>query len=138
MMDWLIAIQRWLYGGVTEGLKSTVDLAGLPTMMAAGFLLMAWGLITLIRSRTAILPFHAARALVIVPPYTFTRNPMYLGLLVAYLGGMLATNWAWPLVFLPVVIGVMNGFVIAREERYLRAEFGASYADYCRYVRRWI
>lgn len=107
-------------------------------MMAAGFLLMAWGLIVFIRSRTAILPFHSARTLVIVPPYTFTRNPMYLGLLIAYLGGTLATNWAWPIVFLPLVIGVMNGFVIAREERYLRAEFGASYADYCRRVRRWI
>ena len=107
-------------------------------MMAAGFILMAWGLVTFIRLRTAVLPFHAARTLVIVPPYTFTRNPMYLGLLVAYLGGALATNWAWPLVFLPIVLAVMNGFVIAREERYLRAEFGADYDNYCRRVRRWI
>ena len=108
------------------------------SMMAAGFLLMAWGLITFIRLRTAILPFHAARTLVITPPFTFTRNPMYLGLLIAYLGGALATNWAWPLVFLPIVIGVMNGFVIAREERYLRAGFGDDYDAYCRRVRRWI
>lgn len=107
-------------------------------MMAAGLLLMIWGLVTFIRLRTAILPFHAARALVIVPPYTFTRNPMYLGLMIAYLGGVLATNWAWPLVFLPIVIAVMNGFVIAREERYLRAAFGADYDAYCGRVRRWI
>ncbi len=107
-------------------------------MMALGFLLMAWGLITFIRLRTAVLPFHAARALVIVPPYTFTRNPMYLGLMIAYLGGALATNWAWPLVFLPIVVGVMNGFVIAREEQYLRAAFGADYDNYGRRVRRWI
>jgi protein-S-isoprenylcysteine O-methyltransferase Ste14 len=107
-------------------------------MIAAGFLLMGWGLVTFIKQRTAILPFHAARALVIVPPYTFTRNPMYLGLMIAYLGGVLATNWAWPIVFLPVVLLVMNGFVIAREERYLRAEFGAEYDAYCRRVRRWI
>jgi protein-S-isoprenylcysteine O-methyltransferase Ste14 len=107
-------------------------------MMAAGFVLMGWGLVTFIRLRTAILPFHAARTLVIKPPYTFTRNPMYLGLLIAYLGGTLATNWAWPLVFLPIVLLVMNGFVIAREERYLRAEFGADYDAYCRRTRRWI
>lgn len=107
-------------------------------MMGAGFLLMGWGLITFIKHRTAILPFHAARALVIVPPYTFTRNPMYLGLLIAYLGGALATNWAWPLVFLPLVLAVMNGFVIAREERYLRGAFGADYENYCGRVRRWI
>lgn len=107
-------------------------------MLAAGFMLMAWGLITFIKLRTAILPFHAARTLVIKPPYTFTRNPMYLGLLVAYLGGALATNWAWPLVFLPVVVLIMNGFVIAREERYLAGEFGADYDAYRRRVRRWI
>lgn len=107
-------------------------------MMIAGLFLMAWGLITFIRLRTAVLPFHAARTLVIVPPYTFTRNPMYLGLLIAYIGGVLATNWAWPIVFLPVVLLVMNLFVIAREERYLRAEFGADYDAYCRRVRRWI
>ena len=108
------------------------------TMIVAGFVLMAWGLITFVKQRTAILPFHAARTLVIVPPYTFTRNPMYLGLLIAYLGGALATNWAWPLVFLPVVIAVMSGFVIAREERYLRGAFGADYDNYCGRVRRWI
>ena len=107
-------------------------------MMAVGFLVVSWALITFIKRRTAILPFHAARALVIVPPYTVTRNPMYLGLMIAYLGGALATNWAWPLVFLPIVIGVMNGFVIAREERYLRSGFGADYDNYCRRVRRWI
>jgi protein-S-isoprenylcysteine O-methyltransferase Ste14 len=107
-------------------------------MLAAGFALMAWGLVTFIKLRTAILPFHAARTLVIKPPYTFTRNPMYVGLLIAYLGGALATNWAWPLVFLPVVVLIVNGFVIAREERYLSAAFGAEYDDYCRRVRRWI
>lgn len=115
-----------------------IQLTAGTVMMAAGFILMAWGLVTFIRLRTAVLPFHAARALVTLAPYTFTRNPMYLGLLAAYLGGALATNWAWPLVFLPIVLLVMNGFVIGREERYLRAEFGAEYDNYCRQVRRWI
>ena len=107
-------------------------------VLAAGLVLMAWGLATFARLRTSILPFKAARTLVIKPPYTFTRNPMYFGLLLAYLGAALATNWAWPLVFLPLVLGMMSGFVIAREERYLVAEFGADYEAYCRRVRRWI
>lgn len=38
MVDWLIAIQRWLYGGMAEGMRSTVDLSGLPTLVAAAFL----------------------------------------------------------------------------------------------------
>ena len=108
------------------------------TMLAGGLILMAWGLMTFARLRTSVLPFKAARTLVIEPPYTFTRNPMYLGLLVSYLGASLATNWAWPLVFLPAVLAVMSGFVIAREERYLAAAFGGDYEAYCRRVRRWI
>jgi protein-S-isoprenylcysteine O-methyltransferase Ste14 len=107
-------------------------------MLAGGVVLMFWGLMTFVRFRTSVLPFKAARALVIEPPYTFTRNPMYFGLLLAYLGAALATNWAWPLVFLPIVIGVMNAFVISREERYLHDEFGADYDAYRGRVRRWI
>jgi protein-S-isoprenylcysteine O-methyltransferase Ste14 len=126
---------EFLIAGAGAG---AVQLTAGTVMMAAGFLLMAWGLTTFIKMRTAVLPFRAARTLVIKPPYTFTRNPMYLGLLIAYLGGALATNWAWPLVFLPVVLLVMNGFVIAREERYLQDEFGADYDAYRRRVRRWI
>jgi protein-S-isoprenylcysteine O-methyltransferase Ste14 len=107
-------------------------------MILAGFGLMAWGLVTFGRLRINALPFRSARALALVGPYRFTRNPMYLGLLIAYLGGALKTNWAWPLVFLPFVLLVMNAFVIAREERYLTAAFGADYTDYCRRVRRWL
>ena len=126
---------EFLIVGSGAGVAQTV--AG-TAMLGLGLALMLWGLITFVMLRTNVLPFRPARTLVIVPPYSFSRNPMYLGLLIAYLGGTLATNWAWPLVFLPVVIGVMNGFVIAREERYLRGEFGAQFDDYCRRVRRWV
>ncbi|MGO4684550.1 hypothetical protein [Hyphomicrobium sp. 2TAF46] len=37
MMGWLIEIQRWLYGGMSEGMKSTVDVSGLPALMGAAF-----------------------------------------------------------------------------------------------------
>lgn len=107
-------------------------------LMAGGFGLMLWGIVNFWRAKTNLLPFKPATSLVIVPPFTFTRNPMYLGLTLAYVGGAFATNWAWPLVFLPVVVGITSGFIIAREERYLRAEFGAEYDAYCARVRRWL
>jgi protein-S-isoprenylcysteine O-methyltransferase Ste14 len=106
--------------------------------MAAGFGLMFWAVADFWRAKTDLLPFKPARTLVIVPPYTFTRNPMYLGLTLAYLGGALATNWAWPLVFLPVVIWITATYIIRREERYLSAEFGAEYDAYRARVRRWL
>lgn len=107
-------------------------------LLLGGFGLMLWGIVNFWRAKTNLLPFRPASALVTVRPFTFTRNPMYLGLTIAYLGGALATNWAWPLVFLPAVIGITASYIIPREERYLRAAFGAEYDAYCRRVRRWL
>ena len=39
MFDWLIAMQRWLYGGMSDGIKSTVDISGLPGLMGADYYL---------------------------------------------------------------------------------------------------
>ena len=36
-MDWMIQAQRWLYGGMADGMRTTVDLTGLPQLMAAAF-----------------------------------------------------------------------------------------------------
>ena len=107
-------------------------------LMVAGFGLMHWGVARFWLAKTNLLPFKPATSLVIAPPFTFTRNPMYLGGTLAYLGGALSTNWAWPLVFLPLVLGVTAGYIIPREERYLRARFGADYDAYCARVRRWM
>ena len=38
MFDWLIAMQRWLYGGMSDGIKTTVDVSGLPALMGAALL----------------------------------------------------------------------------------------------------
>jgi nickel/cobalt transporter (NicO) family protein len=37
MMHWLIEVQRWLYGAMSEGMKATVDVSALPGLMAAAF-----------------------------------------------------------------------------------------------------
>jgi protein-S-isoprenylcysteine O-methyltransferase Ste14 len=71
-------------------------------------------------------------------PYRFTRNPMYLGMTVAYVGFTLVFNTAWPLVLLLLVMIGMHRFVIRVEEAYLTELFGQEYAEYRRRVRRWI
>jgi protein-S-isoprenylcysteine O-methyltransferase Ste14 len=65
------------------------------------------------------------------------RNPMYVGLVLAYLGIVLTVNAAWALVGLPL-LGLWLHFVIRREEAYLEARFGAEYLDYKASVPRWI
>lgn len=95
-------------------------------------------LITFRRAGTSVVPVRPARALVERGPYRFTRNPMYLGLAVLYVGVSLLIERLWPLALLPVAILVIDRAVIAREERYLTARFGEAYTGYQHRVGRWL
>jgi protein-S-isoprenylcysteine O-methyltransferase Ste14 len=106
--------------------------------MLAGFVLMLWGLLTFARVRTGILPIRSATQVVTHGPYRFSRNPMYTGMALAYLGGALSVNSGWSLLLLPFVMLGIYQLVIKREERYLSSAFPAEYGDYKKKVRRWL
>lgn len=83
-------------------------------------------------------PYGEPSSFVSVMPYTFTRNPMYLGVSIALLGlavffGSLVMLLA-PIVFFVVI----DRAVIPREEDTMERLFGAPYLDYKSRVRRWI
>lgn len=122
---------------IPEALRVGAGLAG-RLLVAAGIVVILSGMIAFIRARTTMIPNRAASRLVAAGPYRFTRNPMYLGFAVIFLGIVLITDSPWMLLLFPVVILVVSRLVIVREERYLRVEFGDAYADYCARVRRWI
>lgn len=107
-------------------------------LVFAGLGIMIWGIATFLLARTAIYPNRPARQCVIAGPYRFTRNPMYVGLTIAYVGAAVVLNGVWPFVLLPLVLLLLYVFVIRREEAYLRLEFREDYDAYCRRVRRWI
>lgn len=91
-----------------------------------------------LKKKTGIAPWHAATALVSDGPYRFTRNPMYLGMALAYMGVALGFGLLWAFVFLPLVLAIVDRAVIRREEIYLEEKFGEDYCVYKRAVRRWI
>jgi protein-S-isoprenylcysteine O-methyltransferase Ste14 len=107
-------------------------------VLALGLVLAASGVVTVIRHKTTIVPHHAVAALVTSGPYKLTRNPMYTGLAIQYIGGALLVQSWWPLLVLPVVLVVVRFLVIGPEEEYLTGLFGATYTDYCARVRRWL
>jgi protein-S-isoprenylcysteine O-methyltransferase Ste14 len=107
-------------------------------LVLAGVLLFAWGMSTFSKLQTGILLQRAATRVVDVPPYSWSRNPMYVAFTVMYVGLALAYGLWWPFVLLPAVIGILSAVVIAREERYMRRTFGRVYEDYCARVPRWI
>jgi protein-S-isoprenylcysteine O-methyltransferase Ste14 len=113
------------------------SIAGL-VIGALGLALMLWGLATFRSYRTGIIPNHPATRIVRTGPYRVTRNPMYTGMTLAYVGGVLLLADAWPLLLLPIVLFLLVRLVIAREERYLASAFPDDYDAYCRQVRRWL
>jgi protein-S-isoprenylcysteine O-methyltransferase Ste14 len=91
-----------------------------------------------IHSKNTLVPIKPANSLETSGIYSFTRNPMYLSLVCLYSGlAIFFGNW-WTLIFLPLVIVVVQLYVIKKEEQYLQQAFGSNYDDYKRRVRRWI
>ena len=77
-------------------------------------------------------------ALVASGPYRFSRNPIYLSMLLIFAGTGLAADNGWVLILMVPLVLIMRFGVIAREERYLERKFGEDYLRYKRSVRRWL
>ena len=91
-----------------------------------------------IRSKNTVITVKPATSLQTTGIYAFTRNPMYISLLLLYCGlAVFKGNW-WTFILLPLLILVVQLYVIRKEETYLYDAFGKSYLDYRKKVRRWI
>ena len=133
-----LLLDRWLAFSIDgEGAGFAQTAIGI-LLVLAGLSLMIWGIATFLLARTAIYPNRSARQCVTTGPFRFTRNPMYVGLTIAYVGAAIVLNAVWPFVLLPVVLLLLLVLVIRKEERYLQQEFGEAYVRYCRRVRRWM
>jgi protein-S-isoprenylcysteine O-methyltransferase Ste14 len=107
-------------------------------LVALGSSVSGWGLATFRNAGTPIRPDRPVSVLVTHGPFRLSRNPIYLGLSLVYLGVTVLVDSGWPLLFLPIVIAILHLTVIRLEERYLAATFGIAYDEYRRRVRRWL
>lgn len=107
-------------------------------VMAAGAGLSAWGAGLFRRKGTGIRPFTPVTALVVEGPYRFTRNPMYLGMLLGLAGMALFLGSLTPWLVPPLFLGVITVRFIRKEEAMLEGLFGEEYRAYRRRVRRWL
>jgi protein-S-isoprenylcysteine O-methyltransferase Ste14 len=104
----------------------------------AGALLIAAALRLFTRAGTPPEPWKPTAALATDGVYGFTRNPMYLGMALLLLAFAISFRSPGTLLLWPLIILVVDRFVIAREERYLDGLFGQPYVDYRARVRRWV
>jgi len=109
-----------------------------PFLLAAGIIVAGAGVWEFRRARTTVLPFGGTSRIVEAGVYRWTRNPMYAGMSLAYVGLACLINSAWCLALLPLSILLVQVLVIRREERYLANKFGVAYEEYCSRVRRWL
>lgn len=109
-------------------------------LAGAGVLLGIAGVATFRRAGTTVHPQrpHEATALVTSGAYRYSRNPMYLGLLLLLIGWATYLAHALAFAILPLFVAWMNRFQIAPEERALSANFGSAFETYRRAVRRWL
>lgn len=71
-------------------------------------------------------------------PYRYTRNPIYLAMMLFGAGFGVTTLNLWVIVTTLIAGVIFNFFVIPQEEEYLARRFGEEYGAYKRKVRRWV
>lgn len=109
-----------------------------PILMLAGGALDVWAALLFRRAGTAIRPFQPALVLVGQGPYRFTRNPMYLGMVLLLIGLGFWLGSLAPFLVVPLFVALIHRRFILAEEAFMERAFGAAYARYRASVRRWL
>ena len=122
---------------VAPGTRHVLTVAGIVLWLLA-VAIAGWALLLFHRQGTTTTPGEISRAFVTKGPYRFSRNPMYVGMVLAYFGEMCCLAQIAPLLFLVLAVAYLQGVVIPLEESRLRETFGDSYVQYCARVRRWV
>ena len=107
-------------------------------MIASGIALMAVGIRNFSRADTPVPSNQAVRALVTTGIHGWSRNPIYVGMLLLYAGIGVAARSPWILILALPLFVILRYGVVAREEAYLERRFGDAYRDYKAHVRRWL
>lgn len=103
-----------------------------------GFGVAIWCALLYRKARTSILPHTADSNMIETGPFGRSRNPIYLSMLIVFVGICFIVDAPAALVFAVPTYLALRYYVIAREEAYLTRRFGDDYTSYQSRVRRWI
>ena len=138
----LLAALMWLVSWAVPTLNFVIQGRELLALIfaLAGTIIIAFGVASFRRAKTTINPMKPESSSSLVPSgiYRFSRNPMYLGFLLALFGWAVFLSNALSFVCLPAFIYYMNRFQIEPEEKALAGKFGEEYVAYKSRVRRWL
>jgi protein-S-isoprenylcysteine O-methyltransferase Ste14 len=149
---------RWEISEVVFGIPLLVSIAlqwlvplalpqGIPrqALIPVGIVLIIVGLSFIVLARRefaqyrqSMEPGHPISKIVQTGVFSISRNPLYLGIVIALSGIALVLNALWILVLLIAAMILCHFVLIAPEERYLKNKFGQEYLAYAASVRRWL
>jgi protein-S-isoprenylcysteine O-methyltransferase Ste14 len=114
------------------------QIAALLLIICASIILLncIWRFATI--GKGTLAPFDETQQLIIVGPYRYVRNPMYVSVLLILLGEAWFFGSGRLLAYTSFCFIVANVFVIAYEENRLRNKYGEQYLNYYQNVRRWL
>ncbi len=107
-------------------------------LLLAGIVLVIWAAVQFRTHQTSIRPDRGSNALVAAGPFAFSRNPIYLGEVLALIGAGVSFNRLWLVLVAPLFAMAVTRLAIEPEEAYLERRFGTAFADYKARVRRWL
>jgi protein-S-isoprenylcysteine O-methyltransferase Ste14 len=108
-------------------------------IVVASFLVLGtWSVVLFRRSGQNPIPWEPTPSIVERGPYRFTRNPMYLMIVIVCVGFAIILSNAWILLLAPLCAFLLHRLAILPEEAYLERKFGDAYLAYRGRVRRWL
>ncbi|MBU0482532.1 MAG: isoprenylcysteine carboxylmethyltransferase family protein [Proteobacteria bacterium] len=109
-------------------------------LAGAGLLVAVAGILAFIKLKTTVDPRRPDEAteLVIIGIYRYSRNPMYLGILLVLAGAAIYSGAFSTILVAASFVWFINRFQIAPEEAALQNKFKESYRRYRQKVRRWL
>jgi len=137
----MVLLMHWLKGTLPE-MKITVPFV---EFVSAGLIALAVavgiaGVYEFRKAKTTVNPVKPETASMVVDTgiFAYTRNPMYVALLLVIIAVGLWWQHLSVILCSVLFVAYMNRFQIKPEERALERLFGEDYLDYKNQVRRWI
>jgi protein-S-isoprenylcysteine O-methyltransferase Ste14 len=107
-------------------------------MIVVGVLIIIVPASAFARADTTIKPFQDSSQLVVTGMYRYTRNPMYVGMVIILLGVAVLLGDLSPFIMPILFVPILNSRVIRHEEEMLEERFGDEYRELKKTVRRWV
>jgi protein-S-isoprenylcysteine O-methyltransferase Ste14 len=142
LQSFACALMMWLLSLWTPGLNipSSLRMAACIVLLLLSATIGLAAVKSFRLARTTVNPFQPDTATILVRHgiFRFSRNPMYLALLIALVAWGVFLENLYAMAMTAVFVLYMNRFQIRAEEEALRRIFGEEFKSYSREVRRWI